>query len=70
MIEMKTLKWLLEVWESLGYESFKLEIKELGLHKKGFTITQIKKMILEDTELMNEYFQESAFEIKKFQYKR
>lgn len=70
MIEMKTLKWLLEVWESLGYESFKLEIKELGLQKKGFTITQIKKMILEDTELMNEYFQESAFEIKKFQYKR
>lgn len=34
MIDIKTLKWLLEVWESFGYEAFKLEIKELGLLKK------------------------------------
>ena len=38
MIETKTLKWLLEVWETFGYGAFKLEIKELGLLQKGFTI--------------------------------
>jgi len=70
MIETKTLKWLLEVWESYGYEAFKLEIKELGLQKKGFTITQIRKMILEDRELMHQYVQESAFEVRKIPYKR
>lgn len=63
MIETKTLKWLLEVWESFGYEAFKLEIKELRLLKNGFTITQIRKMILEDRELMYEYIQVSAFEL-------
>jgi len=36
MISMVTLKWLLEVWDSFGYDSFKLEIKELGLLKKGY----------------------------------
>ena len=70
MIETKILKWLLEVWESFGYEEFKLEIKELGLLKKGFTITQIRKTILEDRELMNEYIQESAFELRKIPYKK
>jgi len=51
MIETKTLKWLLEVWESFGYEAFKLEIKELGLLKKGITITEIRQTILEDSEI-------------------
>lgn len=70
MIETKTLKWLLEVWESFGYEVFKLEIKELGLLKKGFTITEIRKTILEDSELMYEYIQVSAFEVKRIPYKK
>lgn len=70
MIDVKTLRWLLEVWESFGYDAFKLEIKELGLLKKGFTITEIRKTILEDRELMNEYIQESAFEVRKIPYKK
>lgn len=70
MIETKTLRRLLEVWESFGYEAFKLEIKELGLVKKGFTLTQIRKSILEDNELMYEYIQVSAFEVKKIPYKK
>lgn len=69
MIETKTLKWLLEVWESFGYEAFKLEIKELGLLKKGFTITEIRKTILEDSEIMDGYIQVSAFEVKEISYK-
>ena len=69
MIETKTLKWLLEVWESFGYDAFKLEIKELGLHKE-FTITEIRKTILEDSELMYEYIQVSAFEVRKIPYKK
>ncbi len=69
MIETKTLIWLLEVWESFGYEAFKLEIKELGLLKE-FTITEIRKTILEDNELMYEYIQVSAFEVKKIPYKK
>lgn len=70
MIDVKTLKWLLEVWETFGYESFKLEIKELGLPQKGFTITQIRKTILEDRELMHEYIQVSAFEVERIPYKK
>lgn len=70
MIETKTLKWLLEVWESFGYEAFKLEVKELGLLKKGFTITEIRKTILEDNEIMYEYIQISAFEVKRIPYKK
>lgn len=70
MIDVKTLKWLLEVWESFGYEAFKLEIKELGLLKEGFTITEIRKTILEDSELMHEYIQVSAFEVRKIPYKK
>lgn len=70
MIDLKTLKWLLEVWESLGYEAFKLEIKELELLKKGFTITEIRKTILKDSELMYEYIQISAFEVRKIPYKK
>lgn len=70
MIETKTLKWLLEVWETFGYDAFKLEIKELGLLQKGFTITQIRKTILEDSELMHEYIQKSAFEVRKIPYKK
>jgi|GEM_PF-4816303 len=70
MIATKTLKWLLEVWESFGYESFKLEIKELGLLKKGFTITEIRKTILEDSEIMDGYIQVSAFEVKEIPYKK
>lgn len=69
MIETKTLKWLLEIWESFGYEAFKLEVKELELHKE-FTITEIRKTILEDRELMNEYIQESAFEVRKIPHKK
>lgn len=70
MIETKTLQWLLEVWESFGYEAFKLEIKELGLLKKGFTLTEIRRTILEDSELMDGYVQVSAFEVKELPYKR
>ncbi len=65
MIDIKTLKWLLEVWESFGYEAFKLEIKELGLLKKGFTITEIRKTILEDSEIMDGYVQVSAYKVKE-----
>jgi hypothetical protein len=65
MIETKVLKRLLEIWESLGYDAFKLEIKELGLLKKGFTIKQIKKVILEDNEIMNGYIQVSSFIVKE-----
>ncbi|MCT7638009.1 hypothetical protein [Aliarcobacter butzleri] len=65
MIETRILKRLLEIWESLGYDAFKLEIKELGLLKKGFTIKQIKKVILEDNEIMNGYVQVSSFIIKE-----
>lgn len=70
MIETKILRRLLEVWESFGYEAFKLEIKELGLLKEGFTVTQIRKTILEDSVLMYEYIQESAFEVRKIPYKK
>jgi len=65
MIETKTLKWLLEVWEIFGYESFKLEIKELGLLTAGFTIREIKQTILADSEIMEGYIQVSAFEVKE-----
>ena len=65
MIETRVLKRLLEIWESLGYDAFKLEIKELGLLKKGFTIKQIKKVILEDNEIMNGYIQVSSFIVKE-----
>jgi len=70
MIETKTLIWLLEVWETFGYEAFKLETKELGLLQKGFTVTQIRKTILEDSEIMYEYIQVSAFEVRKIPYKK
>ena len=70
MISIKTLKWLLEVWESFGYEAFKLEIKELGLLQEGFTITEIKKTILEDSEIMDGYIQVSAYEVKEIPYKK
>lgn len=69
MIATRTLKWLLEIWESFGYEAFKLEIKELGLLNKGFTITEIKKTILEDSEIMQGYIQVSAFAVKEIPYK-
>lgn len=69
MIETKILKWLLEVWESFGYEAFKLEIKELGLLKKGFTITEIRRTILEDSGIMEGYIQVSAFEVTELTYK-
>ena len=65
MIDIKTLKWLLEVWESFGYEAFKLEIKELRLLKKGFTITEIRKTILEDSEIMDGYVQVSGYKVKE-----
>ena len=65
MIETRILKRLLEIWESLGYDAFKLEIKELGLLKKGFTIKQIKKVISEDNEIMNGYVQVSSFIVKE-----
>lgn len=69
MISVRTLKWLVEVWETFGYEAFKLEIKELGLLKKGFTITEIRKTILEDSEIMEGYIQVSAYEVKELHYK-
>ena len=65
MIETRILKRLLEIWEGLGYDAFRLEIKELGLLKKGFTIKQIKKVILEDNEIMNGYVQVSSFIVKE-----
>jgi hypothetical protein len=70
MIPIKTLKRLLEVWESFGYEAFKLEIKEQGLLKAGFTITEIRQTILEDSEIMDGYIQISAFEIKEIPYNK
>ena len=70
MIETETLKWLLEVWESFGYETFKLEIKELGLLQEGFTITEIRKTILKDSEIMDGYIQISAYEVKEVPYKK
>jgi hypothetical protein len=70
MIPIKTLKWLLEVWESFGYEAFKLEIKEQGLIKGGFTITEIRQTILEDSEIMDGYIKISAFEVKELPYKK
>jgi len=69
MISTRTLKWLLEVWEIFGYEAFKLEIKELGLNK-DFTITEIRKTILEDSEIMEGYIQVSAYEVKEIPYKK
>lgn len=68
MISVRTLR-LLEVWETFGYEAFKLEIKELELLKKGFTITEIRKTILEDSEIMEGYIQVSAYEVKELPYK-
>lgn len=65
MIEIRVLKRLLEIWENLGYDAFKLEIKELGLLKEGFTVKQIKKVILEDNEIMNGYVQVSSFIVKE-----
>jgi len=70
MIATRTLKWLLEVWESFGYDAFKLEIKELRLSKKGFTITEIRKTILGDSEIMNGYIQVSAYEVKEVPYRK
>lgn len=70
MIEMRTLRRLLEIWEGLGYDSFKEEIREIGLLKKGFTITEIRKTILEDRELMENYIQVSAYEVREIPYKR
>lgn len=70
MLSVRTLKWLLEVWETFGYEAFKLEIKELGLLKKGFTITEIRKTILEDSKIMEGYIQVSAYEVKELPYKK
>jgi len=70
MISTRTLKWLLEVWESFGYKAFKLEIKELGLLKKGFTITEIRQTILESSEIMEGYIQVSAFEVKEIPYSK
>ncbi|MGM0518763.1 MAG: hypothetical protein ACQERD_03850 [Campylobacterota bacterium] len=69
MISVKTLKWLLEVWETFGYEAFKLEIKELGLLKKGFTIAEIRKTIVEDSEVMESYIQISTYEVSELPYK-
>lgn len=69
MIQVRILKWLLEVWETFGYEAFKLEIKELGLLKKGFTITEIRKTILEDSEIMEGYIQISVYKVKELPYK-
>ncbi|MFY9078685.1 hypothetical protein OZY32_09860 [Aliarcobacter cryaerophilus] len=69
MVFVKTLFQILLYYcshlESLGYDAFKLEIKELGLLKKGFTIKQIKKVILEDNEIMNGYVQVSSFIVKE-----
>ena len=70
MISVRTLKWLLEVWEAFGYEAFKLEIKELGLLKKGFTVTEIRKTILENSEIMAGYIQVAAYEVKELLYKK
>ena len=70
MIATRTLKWLLEVWESFGYDAFKLEIKELGLLKKGFTITEIRKTILQDSEIMDGYIHVSAYEVKEIPYSK
>jgi len=70
MISMKTLKRLLEVWESFGYDAFKLEIKELGLLKKGFTVTEIRKTILENSEIMEGYIKVSAYEVKEIEYQK
>ncbi|MEV9527046.1 hypothetical protein AB0W38_00445 [Aliarcobacter butzleri] len=67
---MRTLRRLLEIWEGLGYDSFKAEIREIGLLKKGFTITEIRKTILEDRELMENYIQVSAYEVRAIPYKR
>ncbi|MGB3751449.1 MAG: hypothetical protein WA945_07755 [Arcobacteraceae bacterium] len=68
MIATKTLQWLLEVWESFGYEAFKLEIKELGLLNKGFSVTEIRQTILESSEIMEGYIKVSAFEVKEIPY--
>ena len=63
MISMELLKYLTYIWVTDGYEEFKVWIKDTGLKDKGFTVTEIRKTILEDSELMSCYIQNGAYEI-------
>lgn len=63
MISNELLKYLAYIWVTDGYTEFKVWVKDLGLMDKGFTVTEIRKTILEDSELMRYYIKNSAFEI-------
>ena len=64
MLSVKLLKELLEIWESFGYDCFKCEIKEKKLSKKGFGVREIRKAIVEDRELMEDYYLESPYDLR------
>lgn len=68
MISMDLLRYLAYIWVTEGYAEFKVWVKDLGLKDKGlkdkgFTVTEIRKTILEDSELMSYYIQNGAYEI-------
>jgi hypothetical protein len=65
MISTDLLKYLAYVWVTGGYDEFKSLVKDLDLIKKGFKITEIRKSILNDRELMRYYIQNSTYEIKE-----
>lgn len=63
MISTDLLKYLAYVWVTDGYNEFKSWVKDLNLIKEGFKITEIRKTILNDRELMRYYIQNSNYEI-------
>lgn len=65
MISIRLLKELLQIWEFSGYDSFKEEIRELGLLKKGFTVDEIRRTILNDEDIMDGYIKISDYEVKE-----
>jgi len=65
MISLNLLKYLAYIWVTDGYDEFKSWIKDLGLIDKGFTVNEIRKQILDDSELMKYYIKDSAYLISK-----
>jgi hypothetical protein len=65
MISQDLLKYLAFIWVTDGYKEFKQWIKDIGLIEKGFNVTEIRKHILNDKELMRYYIQDSAYEISE-----
>lgn len=63
MISTELLKYLAYIWVTDGYAEFKIWVKDLRLLEKGFTVSEIKKTILEDSELMRYYIKKGTNEI-------